>query len=89
MTYGKPSDDPRLIHALDRQPQAVAGAAHTGGVAMIRAFAVGVGVGAAGFLFAILELVRRAATAEQRRYTAWPRQDGSDQGFGSVWDHGA
>jgi len=56
---------------------------------MIRAFAVGIGVGAAGLLFAILEMVRRAATAEQQRYSAWPRQDGSDQGIGGVWDHGA
>jgi hypothetical protein len=56
---------------------------------MVRAFVLGVAVGAAGLLLGIIEFVRRAAGVDARPSGQWPRHDGSDQGFGTVWDHGA
>jgi hypothetical protein len=56
---------------------------------MVRAFTLGVAVGATGILFGLIELVRRAAQGRALGNALWPRDDGSDQAFGSVWDHGA
>jgi hypothetical protein len=55
---------------------------------MVRAFALGVVVGIAGALAWIIEMIGRNADADPR-YRVWPRGDGSDQGHGTVWDHGA
>ncbi len=55
---------------------------------MVRAFALGVAVGIIGALAWIIEAVGRNAKADPR-YGLWPRNDGSDQGRGTVWDHGA
>lgn len=55
---------------------------------MVRAFALGVLVGVVGAVAWIIEAIGRNAKADAR-YLLWPRSDGSDQGYGSVWDHGA
>lgn len=55
---------------------------------MVRAFALGVVVGIVGALAWIIEMIGRNAGADPR-YRIWPRGDGSDQGVGTVWDHGA
>jgi hypothetical protein len=55
---------------------------------MVRAFALGVVVGIAGALAWIIEMIGRNADADPR-YRVWLRGDGSDQGQGTVWDHGA
>ena len=56
---------------------------------MLRAFALGVAVGIAGALARMIEAVRRGSGAPRSAYALWPRSDGSDQGSGGVWDHGA
>jgi hypothetical protein len=56
---------------------------------MLRAFALGVAVGIVGVLAWTIEAIRRNAERSNERYRLWPRTDGSDQGYGGVWDHGA
>ena len=55
---------------------------------MLRAFVLGVFVGVLRARAWIIEAIGRNASADPK-YGLWPRNDGSDQASGTVWDHGA
>ena len=53
----------------------------------MRAFVIGIAVGAGAAVLWVLETVRRNAERQRAKAKLWPRPDGSVRSYGEVWDH--